>query len=225
MDIIDKLTEIFKEFPGIGERQARRFVYFLMARYPSYSENLARTILDLKKNISQCKDCFRFFIAPPPILPLSKGEVSEGRRGSCEICADPHIDTSLLMIVEKDSDLESMKKSRIYHGKYFVLGGLVPIVEKNTKSFVRVNELLSKISAQGGSASGGKNSKNLKEIILAFSLSPQGNHTDFYVRNQIKEICEIQGIKITSLGRGLSTGTELEYSDNETLKNALKNRQ
>ena len=67
--------------------------------------------------------------------------------------------------------------------------------------------------------------ETLKEIILAFSLSPQGDHTDIYIRNELKNICEELNIKISSLGRGLSTGTELEYSDNETIKNALKNRQ
>jgi recombination protein RecR len=91
----------------------------------------------------------------------------------------------------------------------------VPIVEKNTPSRIRINELKQKISNQQG----------LKEIILAFSLSPQGDHTDFYIRTQLKDLAESLGIKISSLGRGLSTGTELEYSDNDTLKNALKNRQ
>ena len=62
MDIVDKLTEIFKEFPGIGERQARRFVYFLMSRNGSYAENLSILISDLKKETSQCKECFRFLI-------------------------------------------------------------------------------------------------------------------------------------------------------------------
>ena len=65
----------------------------------------------------------------------------------------------------------------------------------------------------------------LKEIILAFSLSPQGDHTDSYIRQELKKVAESLGIKISSLGKGLSTGTELEYSDNDTLKNALKNRQ
>jgi recombination protein RecR len=119
------------------------------------------------------------------------------------------------MIVEKDSDLESVRKSRAYNGKYFILGGLVPIVEKNTKSRVRIEELKKKIS--GG--------KEIKEIILAFSLSPQGDHTDSYIREQLKDTADKLGIKISSLGKGLSTGTELEYSDNDTLKNALKNRQ
>jgi recombination protein RecR len=203
MDSIDKLTEIFKEFPGIGERQARRFVYFLMSRNGTYSENIVRLIGELKKEVAQCGECFRFFIL--------KGK----KERLCEICSDTHTDPSLLMVVEKDSDLESVKKSRVYHGKYFILGGLVPVVEKTTKSRVRIEELKEKI----------KKSSGLREVILAFSLNPQGDHTDQYVREQLKEITEKSGIKISSLGRGLSTGTELEYSDNDTLKNALKNRQ
>ncbi|MDO8659681.1 MAG: toprim domain-containing protein [Candidatus Parcubacteria bacterium] len=203
MDIIDKLAEIFKEFPGIGERQAKRFVYFLMSRNPAYNQNLSSMILDLKKETTQCNECFRFFI------------LGRQKEKLCDICANVNIDSSTLMIVEKDSDLESVKKSRVYNGKYFVLGGLVPIVEKTTKSRVRIEELKQKISK----------SVELKEIILAFSLSPQGDHTDSYVREQIKDIAEKQNIKVSSLGKGLSTGTELEYSDNDTLKNALKNRQ
>jgi len=208
MDIIDKLTEIFKEFPGIGERQAKRFVYFLMSHTPAYNENLASFILDLKKEVAQCKECFRFFI------------VENNKNKICEICVNPHTDPYTLMIVEKDSDLESIKKSRVYHGKYFVLGGLVPIVEKTTKSRVRIEELKEKIITRTTEAK----PQGLQEIILAFSLSPQGDHTDQYVREQLKEITEKLNIKISSLGRGLSTGTELEYSDNDTLKNALKNR-
>lgn len=205
MDIVDKLTEIFKEFPGIGERQARRFVYFLMSRNGEYSSNMARLVLELKKEIAQCKDCFRFFI------------IHNGKDRICEICLDDHADSSTLMVVEKDSDLESVKKSRTYPGKYFILGGLVPVVEKTTKSRVRIEELKNKVSSSKPG--------ELKEIILAFSLSPQGDHTDQYVREQIKEITDKNNVKVSSLGRGLSTGTELEYSDNETLRNALKNRQ
>ena len=216
MDTIEKLTEIFKEFPGIGERQARRFVYFLMARNPNYAGNLSNLILELKKEIAECKECFRFFVLKKVPTPKGVGIPTSKSVGTCEICSNANTDGGLLLIVEKDSDLESVKKSRVYHGKYFILGGLVPIVEKNTKSRVRIEELKQKIKKEG---------KQLKEIILAFSLSPQGDHTDFYVRSQLKEITEPLGIKVSSLGRGLSTGTELEYSDNDTLKNALKNRQ
>mgnify|MGYP001613554227 CR=1 FL=1 len=210
MDIVDKLAEIFKEFPGIGERQARRFVYFLMSRNGAYAENLALLISDLKKETTQCRECFRFFTLPHGV----------GKKNICEICSSKETDPSLIMVIEKDSDLESVKKSRVYNGKYFILGGLVPIVEKNTKNRVRIEELKQKITSPKTVLG-----EKLKEIILAFSLNPQGNHTDSYIREQLKEIAEKHKIKISSLGRGLSTGTELEYSDNDTLKNALKNRQ
>lgn len=203
MDPIEKLAQMFKEFPGIGERQAKRFVYFLMAKNANYSEALSKTILELKREVARCKECFRFFLFTNP-----------NQDTICSICTNPNTDSSMLMIVEKDSDLESVLKSKVYAGKYFVLGGLVPIVEKTTLSFVRIPELKEKI----------KKEKNLKEIILAFSMSPIGDHTDFYLRNEIKDMCDKNNINISSLGRGLSTGTELEYSDNETLKNALKNR-
>lgn len=202
MDIVDKLTEVFKEFPGIGERQARRFVYFLMSKNTDYTNNLSRLLSQLKKNIAQCKECFRFF-------------VDDGQGASCHTCSSQKTDKSLLLVVEKDGDLESIEKSRVYGGVYFVLGGLVPIVEKNTPSKVRINELVNTINKR----------ENLREIILAFTISPQGDHTDFYTREQIKHLTEKRGIKVSSLGRGLSTGTELEYSDNDTLRNALKNRQ
>ena len=45
MNIIEKLTESFKEFPGIGERQAKRFVYFLMFKNGDYINDLSKLIL------------------------------------------------------------------------------------------------------------------------------------------------------------------------------------
>ncbi|MFH1608536.1 MAG: toprim domain-containing protein [Patescibacteria group bacterium] len=218
MDTIEKLTEFFKEFPGIGERQAKRFVYFLMYKNSGYTEDLIKLILELKKEVSQCPECFRFFLKKSSPVELRS---RENKNKICDICSNPNIDSSVLMIIEKDSDLESILKSKIYHGKYFILGGLVPIVEKNTKSKVRIEELISKIKNNIKNTDNNK----LEEIILAFSLSPQGEHTDSYIRTQIGNLCEENKIKISSLGRGLSTGTELEYSDNDTLKNALKNRQ
>ncbi|MEK7175702.1 MAG: hypothetical protein AAB693_02800, partial [Patescibacteria group bacterium] len=92
-----------------------------------YTENFSNLVKDLKKETNQCSECFRFFLHP---------EI--GSRGECEICANSDIDPTTLLVLEKDSDLESIKKSKIYNGKYFILGGLVPIVEKHTKSRVRI---------------------------------------------------------------------------------------
>ncbi|MES2930266.1 MAG: toprim domain-containing protein [Patescibacteria group bacterium] len=203
MNPIERLAEYFKEFPGIGERQAKRFVYFLLRKNPQYVKDLADAVLILRDSIHQCSSCFLFF----------KGNAGE----LCDICGNPKTDSSTLMIVEKDADVESIKKSKIYTGKYFILGGLVPIVTKETPTFVRTKELTRTIEERSKTS-------DLAEIIIALSLNPQGEHTDMYVRELLSPLEKKYGFKIVSLGRGLSTGTELEYSDSETIKNALRNR-
>lgn len=202
-DPIEKLATYFKEFPGIGERQAKRFVYFLLHKHPNYVKELGENILSLKEIIHQCPSCYLFF---------------QGNRDQlCSVCKDPKTDKTSLLIIEKDADYENIKKSKNYSGMYFILGGLAPIVTKETPTFLRLKELLSTIENRA------KNN-NLKEIIIALSLNPQGEHTDMYLREKISPLLEKYKFKIVSLGRGLSTGTELEYSDSETIKNALKNR-
>ncbi|MCU0660673.1 MAG: toprim domain-containing protein [Candidatus Pacebacteria bacterium] len=200
-DALLRLAEYFAEFPGIGERQSKRFVYFLLSKHPEYLRDLAHSIMDIQKNISRCELCYHFF--------SGRGEKL------CETCTNPATDTTLLMVVEKDADYEAMKKSGMYLGRYFVLGGLVPITSKEAHSRVRIDELVRALKQQAG----------LKEIILALSLNPHGEHTDTYLREVLSSTTRELGITITSLGRGLSTGTELEYSDTSTLKNAFKNRQ
>lgn len=112
------------------------------------------------------------------------------------------------MIVSRDIDLETIEKTGVYHGYYFVLGGTVPILDKNPEQRIRITELLKRIDQN-----------NVSEIIFSMSLTPEGENTEQYVRSMVKK-----DIKMSTLGRGLSTGSELEYVDGDTLKNALKNR-
>ncbi len=201
MNQIEILAQLFKEFPGIGERQAKRFVYFLLHKNPTYIRELSDAIVAVKNTIKQCPSCYLFF--------------QSERDSLCDTCRDPKTDHTSLLIIEKDADYESIKKSKNYNGMYFILGGLIPIVTKDTPNFVRVNELMRVIENRF------KN-EGLKEIIIALSLNPQGENTDTYIRELLNSY---DGkIKISSLGRGLSTGSELEYADSETIKNALRNR-
>jgi recombination protein RecR len=205
-DPIDKLASYFKEFPGIGERQAKRFVYFLLHKNPNYVKELGDNILSIKNLIHQCPSCFLFF----------KGNNEFDKL--CDTCNNPKTNKTSLLIIEKDADYENIKRSKNYNGMYFILGGLVPIVTKETPNFVRIKELISTVENRS------KNDK-LKEVIIALSLNPQGEHTDMYLREKMSPLVDKYKFKIVSLGRGLSTGTELEYSDGETIKNALLNRQ
>ncbi|OHA79960.1 MAG: hypothetical protein A2747_01930 [Candidatus Yonathbacteria bacterium RIFCSPHIGHO2_01_FULL_44_41] len=202
MSNIDSLAQAFMKFPGIGTRQAKRFVYFLLAQDPHYVETLAREISALKTTITQCASCFRFYPR------MGTGTI-------CNVCIDD-ADSSTLMVVEKDTDFESVRRSGSYAGRYFILGGTIPVLEKDPASKIRTRELLERI--EGASADG------LTEIILALSANPEGDFTRDYVLKVLSPLTSQLGVNITTLGRGLSTGTELEYSDGDTLRHALKNR-
>lgn len=204
MTTLDKLVDIFRQFPGIGPRQAKRFVYFLLSREPALIDELARLAGVLKQEIVQCKECYRFFH-------------KRGTSSTCAICADSNRTSSELMIVAKDTDLEALEKSGVYDGRYFVLGGTLPLLEAKSRDVVRISELKTRVATlvrQGV----------LKEVILALSLNTEGEYTGDELRKLLTPILDGKDAKISTLGRGLSTGSELEYADKETLKSALKNR-
>jgi len=194
----EKLIELFLKFPGIGPRQAKRFVYFLAGEEKNYVDNLAKLISDIKSGMKQCESCFRYFNS-------SKSGVDEEL---CPICANSNRSSSEIMIVEKDVDLENIERMSVFNGKYFVLGGLISL-NGNEKPEVRMKQLYDKIQKEKPA-----------EVILATSATVEGENTNLY----IERILEPLKVKISRLGRGLSTGAELEYSDTETIENALRNR-
>ncbi|MFA5838528.1 MAG: toprim domain-containing protein [Candidatus Paceibacterota bacterium] len=204
MNVLEKATEIFSKFPGIGPRQSKRFVFFLLSKGESFLDELIKVLERLKKEITMCSSCYRFF------------STDKRENKMCEICLNKNRDSSLLMIVEKDTDLENLEKSGIYKGFYFILGGNISVFEKNPEQKIRSKELLKKVedSVKGG----------LKEIIIATSLNTEGENTMEFVNKILAPIVKKHSLKVSVLGRGLSTGTELEYIDTETIKNALKNR-
>jgi recombination protein RecR len=203
MDEVEKLAKLFSEFPGIGARQSKRFVYFLLGKDQAYISELTDKLRQLKQKITRCNTCFRFF-------PSDGNEI-------CDVCASPKTDQKTLLIVEKDSDFENVRRSKSYSGAYFILGGIIPIIDKITPQKIRINELYERVSKMAGNG--------LLEVIVALSLNPSGEHTDSYIKEKLSPLIEKYSFKITSLGRGLSTGSELEYTDDETIKNAMKNRQ
>jgi recombination protein RecR len=205
MDPINKLIELFSEFPGIGPRQAKRFVYYLLRHNSGFLNELSENILSLKKNIGTCSICFQFF------------QKKTAGQSLCSICSDDNRDQSELMIVSHDVDLEHIEKSGVYKGTYFVLGGIVPILAPKPAERIRERELFTLIKHR-------TEKKLLKEIILAMNVTPEGENTEQYLAKILTPVAMQHSIKISHLGRGISTGTEIEYSDKETLKNALQNR-
>jgi recombination protein RecR len=199
MNPIERLTTLFKGFPGIGPRQAERFVFHLLSQSDEYRNALAKDISDMKRDIKQCPSCMRFF---------------SGSQTDCELCRNTLRDKSTLLIIAKDADLKSVERTKTYSGHYFVLGGLIPILDKEPEQKIRINQLVRKV----------EQNSELKEIVFALNLNPEGEYTREFVENALKSITKPRGIVMSELGRGLSTGSEIEYSDSETLKSALANR-
>ena len=221
--IIPKLIAFFERFPGIGPRQARRFVYFLAEEKQGDIENFALLLTRFKNEVSHCRNCFRVFSAEGRSLPVrpastERGEQAgafggEGKRDLCPICAGTR-DKSKILVVEKDTDLENIERAGIYGGAYYVLGGLLSPLKPELQERLRFQELYNRIEREGAFA----------ELILALATTTEGDMTTRYIERILEPLTKAGKIKISRLGRGLSTGTELEYSDRDTLKNAFENR-
>ncbi|XKT74301.1 MAG: toprim domain-containing protein [Patescibacteria group bacterium UBA2163] len=195
---IDEITELIARMPGIGPRQARRIVQFLLRSDASYKQKLTSAISRIADHISQCKQCFRF------------DEVDTDQ--VCTLCADTQRDPTLLMVVEKDVDIESIEQAGIYNGYYFVLGSLIPLAKQRKNIIEPRTHLLEK--RLGNS--------QINEVILAFATTPEGDFTARELSTLLKE--RTPHIHTSMLGRGLSLGAEIEYADQDTLRNAFDGR-
>lgn len=195
-DRIEDLSRAFERFPGIGPRQARRFVYHLLALPLGERVRIADLVSRLAENVRQCPECMRYANGSGPV---------------CNYCADTSRDDSILLIIEKDQDLLALERAGTYRGRYFVLGGVLTL---SGKGAIREKELIRAVQ--------NRLKKGLTEIVLALSATSEGEHTVDHLREAL--LSHRGEAKLTKLGRGLATGSELEYADAETLSGALLNR-
>ncbi len=206
MSTLDKLIAYFEKFPGIGARQARRFAFHILTMPEADIAEIANLIQSLKGTVVECQSCHRYF--------AKNGGLTE----TCGTCSDENRDRSRLIVVERDTDITALERSGMYDGLYFVLGGTIPLLDTKNTSRLRSGALKATVEHRLAH-------DNLKEVILAFAINPDGENTARYVESLLSETIAGSNVAVTELGRGLSTGSELEYADPETLKNALKNRQ
>ncbi len=207
MNNLEKLKDLFMQLPGIGPRQAGRFVHFLLMRGSTWRSSFISLIQELDTSVTQCDTCMRFF----------QFVDTAHHQKACNICANNNRDDSKLMVVVNDIDIKQIEKSGAYNGRYFVLGSLLSL--KNSKtSYTRLNELKKLVKEKRASGSSA-------EIIFALPATADGEHTTDTLRKELKNICKNDNcVEMTILGRGLSTGSEVEYADPDTLKSALHNR-
>jgi len=128
----------------------------------------------------------------------------------CPICADRERDRTTICVVEQVADVLSIENTHQYKGLYHVLGGVISPMQGISPSDLKIDLLTDRI-ARG----------DVNEVILAISTSVEGETTLFYLMNRLRTF---EGLKITSIARGIGFGDELEYVDELTITHALRNR-
>jgi recombination protein RecR len=192
--------KLIQKLPGVGPRQATRFILALLQKDEAELHELGHAISNLKKEIRFCNQCFN----------ISETDL-------CHVCSDKKRDASKLLVVEKVTDLDSIERSGVYKGLYHVLGGAISPLDGLTQDRLRFRELNARVADLC-------DSKGL-ELIIATNPNASGETTSLYIRELFASAdWQKKGVSITRLGRGLSSGSNLEYADEITLKNALESR-
>jgi len=193
---LKKIVDVLSELPSIGPRQAVRLGFYLVSRGQGHIKNFADALRDLGK-IKVCERCFF---------------VHENKGNLCDICADQTRRPDVILIVEKETDLISLEKTGKYKGRYFIIGPISKLGVLDDWQKLRLKNLLSFIERElGGKA---------EELILGFNPTSLG---DVSAKLIMKELAP-RAKKMSRLGRGLPTGGEIEFADDETLGSAIDRR-
>jgi recombination protein RecR len=191
---LDKLVDALKHLPGIGPRSAQRIAFHLLQHDRDAAVRLGEALLAAAQSIRHCERC---------------NTLSE--QAICETCSSAKRDAHLLCVVESPSDQLMIEQSLSYSGLYFVLLGRLSPLDGIGPREIQMERLIAR--AVDGV---------VREVILATSFTPEGDATAHYVGQLLKE--RDPAIKVTRLARGVPAGAELEYTDVNTIAQAMLDR-
>lgn len=189
---IEALAGALARLPGLGPRSARRAVLHLMKRRETALQPLLSALQTVSDRLSTCSTCGNVDTTDP-----------------CAICRDPRRDDRSLCVVEEVSDLWALDRSRLFPGKYHVLGGRLSALEGVRPEDLHIDGLVSRIS-EGG----------IDEVVLAMNATLEGQTTAHYLAERLDKF----PVRLTQLAHGLPVGGELDYLDEGTLAQALRAR-
>ena len=154
---ITKLIEELSKLPGIGAKSAQRLAFHIINMPQEQVERLSSAMMDAKKNVRYCKECFT----------LTDQEL-------CPICSSDKRDHQTIMVVENTRDLAAYEKTGKYNGVYHVLHGAISPMLGIGPGEIRLKELMQRL--QG----------DVKEVIIATNSSLEGETTAMYISKLIK---------------------------------------
>lgn len=192
--ILDKLVEALKQLPGIGPRSAQRIAFHLMQHDRDAAVGLGEALLAAAADIRHCARC----------NTLTELDI-------CETCASPRRDAGLLCVVESPADQLVIEQSLAYSGLYFVLLGRLSPLDGIGPREIQMERLLAR-AADG----------LVREVVVATSFTPEGDATAHYIGELVR--ARDAQVRVTRLARGVPAGAELEYTDVNTIAQAMLDR-
>src|SRR3712207_5764577 len=189
---IDALTQALARLPGLGPRSARRAVLHLMKKRENALQPLLAALQTVSEKLSTCSTCGNIDTSDP-----------------CSICAAPRRGETMLSVVEEVSDLWALDRSRLFPGRYHVLGGRLSALEGVRPEDLTIDRLVGRVSAGG-----------IDEVVLAMNATLEGQTTAHYVAERLEKL----PVRLSQLAHGLPVGGELDYLDEGTLAQALRAR-
>ena len=192
---IERLIKQFARLPRLGSRAASRIVLALLQDKTGRAENLANALLDAVATIRPCPNC---------------GVLTDVDGGLCEFCRDSSRANGQLCIVRDLSDVWTLEKSAVFHGRYHILGGLLSGVAGTMPTDLNIENLSDRIK-----------NEIIHEIIFALPNTVEGKTTQHYVMSVISATPDV---RFSELASGVPLGGDLDYLDDGTLSLAFDGR-
>ena len=189
---LDTLSQALARLPGLGPRSARRAVLYLVKKREAAMEPLLAALQAVSDKLVTCSTCGNVDTVDP-----------------CQLCLDPRRDARLLCVVEEVADLWALDRSRLFPGRYHVLGGRLSALEGIRPEDLGIDTLVGRVAAGG-----------IDEVVLAMNATLEGQTTAHYLAERLEKF----PIRLTQLAHGLPVGGELDYLDEGTLAQALRAR-
>lgn len=157
---LEQLITLFKRFPGVGEKSARRMAFCTLQQPDSFVESMAEALVSIKKNLGNCSVCGNITDTDP-----------------CSICTDPFRDRKTICVVESAEDLISMEQAGIFNGLYHVLGGKVSPLDDEQLDPDKLSALKRRVRELSA-----------REVIIATNPRIEGDLTFFEIASSLKEV-------------------------------------
>lgn len=190
---IEKLIKQFAKLPRVGARGGARIALYLLQDKTGRAASLAAALMDATQNIAPCPIC----------------GILTGRDERCEICADAARENGQLCVVRDLSDVWTLEKAGVFHGRYHIIGGLLSGPAGITPDDLNIKTLNTRAA-----------NEHIREIIFALPNTVEGKTTQHYVISTLNA----PDVAFSELASGVPLGGDLDYLDDGTLTLAFGGR-